>query len=95
MKGELESQQELFLQGIDLFGSQVLVPTCSGWLKPGYAPGCNHGQRGGGFDHAAGRGRELEPGPCHLEGADSGKQHSPNRSGIADPAALWPTCAAN
>jgi hypothetical protein len=26
MKSELGSQQELFLQGIDLFGSQVLVP---------------------------------------------------------------------
>jgi ankyrin repeat protein len=38
MKAELGSQQEQFLQGIDLFGSQVLVPYLFGLAEAGYAP---------------------------------------------------------
>jgi ankyrin repeat protein len=38
MKAELGSQQEQFLQGIDLFGSQVLVPYLFGLAVAGYAP---------------------------------------------------------
>jgi ankyrin repeat protein len=38
MKAELGSQQELLLQGIDLFGSQVLVPYLFGLAEAGYAP---------------------------------------------------------
>jgi ankyrin repeat protein len=38
MKGELASQQEQFLQGIDLFGSQVLIPSLFGLAEAGYAP---------------------------------------------------------
>jgi ankyrin repeat protein len=37
LKAELESQQELLLQGIDLFGSQVLVPYLFGLAEAGYA----------------------------------------------------------
>jgi hypothetical protein len=38
MKAELGSQQELFLQGIDLFGSQLLAPYLFGLAEAGYAP---------------------------------------------------------
>jgi hypothetical protein len=38
MKAELGSQREQFLQGIDLFGSQVLVPYLFGLAEAGYAP---------------------------------------------------------
>jgi ankyrin repeat protein len=38
MKAELGAQQELFLQGIDAFGSMVLAPFLSGMAEAGYPP---------------------------------------------------------
>jgi hypothetical protein len=38
MKAELERHQELFLQGVDLFGSQLLVPYLFGLAEAGDAP---------------------------------------------------------
>jgi ankyrin repeat protein len=38
MKAELGSQRELFLQGLDLFGSQLLVPYLFGLAEAGYPP---------------------------------------------------------
>ncbi len=72
LKAELESQQELLLQGIDLFGSQVLVPYLFGLAEADMrqTPSLTALSR---IDDAAERGRELESRPWHIEGADPGK----------------------
>lgn len=38
MRAELGTQQELFLQGIDAFGSMILAPFLSGMAEAGYPP---------------------------------------------------------
>ena len=93
IKAELGLQQEQLLQGIDLFGSQVLIPYLFGLAEAGYPSDATTDSAVADLITLQRRRRKLEPGPRYFEGADSGKQHCQNRSGGPYPAVLWSTGA--
>ncbi len=79
MKVELGRQQEQFLEGIDLFGSQVLAPYLFGLAEAGYAPDAVTDSAVVDLMSLTERRRKLEPGSSDIKGADAGKQYCPNR----------------
>ena len=92
---ELERQQELFLQGIDLFGPQVLVPYLFELAGSGYAPDVITDSAVADLitsrsaEGSWNRGLAISRAPIQ-EGI-----LSPNRPDYADSTRLRPTCAAD